>query len=130
MSTSEWVMGILLLIASVFLIVAVLLQNGKSHRLSGAISGGAETFFGKTKGKTIDKKLSKLTTVVSIIFVLMVIIVYLMQDQIDTSALVKPDTTAAIDTTADTADDTTADTSADTSADTEADTESDTSDTE
>lgn len=73
------VFGIILLIASVFLVVAVLMQSGKSHNLSGSIAGGAETFFGKTKGKAIDKMLSKITTVVAIVFVLLTIIVYVIQ---------------------------------------------------
>ena len=79
----EIAIGILLIIAAVFLVVAVLLQSGKSHNLSGTIAGGAETFFGKSKASTMDKKLSKLTTVVAIVFVLLVIVSYLMQDTID-----------------------------------------------
>ena len=61
---------------SIFLVIAVLMQNGKSKRLSGTIAGGAETFFGKSKSRTIDAVLSKVTTVVAILFVLVVIIVY------------------------------------------------------
>ena len=70
------VLGILLLVMSIFLVVAVLMQNGKSKRLSGSIAGGAETFFGKAKSRTIDAVLSKVTTVVAILFVLVVIVVY------------------------------------------------------
>lgn len=40
---------VVLLIFSVGLIAVVLLQKGKSAGLSGAISGGAEHLFGKTK---------------------------------------------------------------------------------
>ena len=118
----EIVLGIILIVASVFLIVAVLMQSGKSHNLSGTIAGGTETFFGKTKGKTIDKLLSKLTTAVAIVFVLLVIVVYVAQPNsgnvilnpdditIDTSAVegavdpadgeVVADDTAAEETTA------------------------------
>lgn len=83
------VFGVLLLIAALFLIVAVLMQNGKSHGLSGAIAGGAETFFGKQKGATIEKKLSKLTTIVAIVFVVIVVVVYVLQDQTDYDAMYK-----------------------------------------
>ncbi len=69
-------LGILLLVMAIFLVISVLMQSGKSKRLSGTIAGGAETFFGKAKGRTIDSVLSKLTTVVAILFVLVVIIVY------------------------------------------------------
>jgi protein translocase, SecG subunit len=80
-------LGIVLLVSSIFLIVAVLMQQGKSHNLSGAIAGGAETFFGKSKGDTISKKLSKVTTIVSILFVVIVIVVYVVQDDTDYKAL-------------------------------------------
>ncbi|MBQ4354887.1 MAG: preprotein translocase subunit SecG [Clostridia bacterium] len=79
--------GIVLIIAAVFLVVSVLMQSGKSHNLSGTIAGGAETFFGKAKGSTIDKKLSKLTTIVAIVFVVLVLVSYLMQDTVDLSDL-------------------------------------------
>ena len=75
----EIVLGIILLVAAIFLVVAILMQNGKSHRLSGAIAGGADTFFGKTKGATIDKTLNTLTTIVAIVFVLIVVIMYVVQ---------------------------------------------------
>lgn len=79
MSVAEIVLGIILLVTAVFLIVAVLMQSGKAHNLSGTIAGGAETFFGKTKGKTIDKMLSKITTIVSVCFVILVIVIYVIQ---------------------------------------------------
>ena len=71
-------MGVLLLMGA-FLIVAVLMQHGKDHGLSGTIAGGAETFFGKDKGTRIDRMLGKLTTIVGIIFVVIVIVVYVVQ---------------------------------------------------
>ncbi|GBF35511.1 preprotein translocase subunit SecG [Desulfocucumis palustris] len=53
-------------IMSIALIASVLLQSGKSAGLSGAIAGGAETFFGKKKG--MDELLGKVTMVVAILF--------------------------------------------------------------
>jgi len=85
MTTVDIVLGIVLIVISVFLIIAVLMQHGKAHNLSGTIAGGAETFFGKTKGQTIDKKLSVLTSVIAVIFVAVVLAVYLIQDTTDTS---------------------------------------------
>lgn len=75
----ETLFGIILLIFAVFLVVAVLLQHGKSHNLSGTIAGGAETFFGKEKAKTMDKILSVVTSIVSIVFVVAVLILYVIQ---------------------------------------------------
>ena len=56
------------IIFAVSIIVIVLLQSGKSAGLSGSIAGGAETFFGKNKGRTIDALLSKYTTFAAIAF--------------------------------------------------------------
>jgi len=50
--------------------VIVLLQSGKQAGLSGSIAGGAETFFGKNKGRTIDAILSKYTIVAAIGFII------------------------------------------------------------
>ena len=69
--------GIVLIISALFLIVAVLMQHGKAKNISGAIAGGAETFFGKTKGSAIDKVISKVTTIVAIVFVVVVIAMYI-----------------------------------------------------
>lgn len=71
-------MGVLLVMGA-FLIVAVLMQHGKDHGLSGTIAGGAETFFGKDKGTRIDRMLGRLTTIVGILFVVIVIVVYVVQ---------------------------------------------------
>ena len=103
------VLGVILLVFALFLIVSVLMQHGKAKNISGAIAGGAETFFGKTKGSTIDKMLSKVTTVVAIIFVVIVIVFYIMQDtaveeyKSFEDALNTPTVTDTVDTTADTA---------------------------
>lgn len=94
------VFGIILLVAALFLIVAVLMQSGKSHNLSGSIAGGAETFFGKTKGKTIDKVLSKVTSVVAVLFVLLVIVVYVIQpNTADDTKTPVPENDPAVETT-------------------------------
>ena len=56
-------------VLSVVLIAVVLLQSGKSAGLSGSIAGGAETFFGKNKAKTLDGMLEKATAVVAFLFI-------------------------------------------------------------
>jgi len=62
---------ILQLLAGLFLIIVVLLQSGKRSGLSGAISGAADTFMTKTKAKTWDAKLAKMTKWVALGFVLL-----------------------------------------------------------
>lgn len=56
------------IILSLILVVVVLFQSGNQQGLSGSIAGGAETFFGKNKGRTLDAKLKKWTSVVAILF--------------------------------------------------------------
>ena len=70
------VFGIVLLVMSIFLIVAVLMQSGKDKKLSGTIAGGAETFFGKSKANKMDKTLSLVTTIVAVVFALVVVAMY------------------------------------------------------
>ena len=96
----EIVLGVILLIAAVFLIISVLMQNGKAHNLSGTIAGGAETFFGKNKGSTMDKMLSKVTSIVAVVFCVIVVIMYIVQDETDYNSIITPSTdTVAADTT-------------------------------
>ena len=69
----QYVLGSILIFLSVALVAVILFQSAKDKRLSGTIAGGTETFFGKTKGKSTDKLLSKLTIVISILVVLITI---------------------------------------------------------
>ena len=68
MSALQYVFGAVLIILAIFLIIVVLLQESRSAGLSGAISGGADTFFGKSKGRTMEQKLVKLTRISAIVF--------------------------------------------------------------
>ena len=65
----QTVLTIVHVILSIVLIAVVLFQSGKSAGLSGSIAGGAETFFGKNKARTLDGFLGKLTAVVAILFI-------------------------------------------------------------
>lgn len=85
MDTVILIFEILLLVAGVFLVGAVLMQHGKSHGLSGAIAGGAETFFGKEKGKRFDRVISRWTTVIGVAFVVIVLIVYILMPDVKQS---------------------------------------------
>lgn len=50
------------------LVVIVLMQEGKSAGL-GAISGAADTYWGKNKGRTMDGAMNKITVVLSVLFI-------------------------------------------------------------
>ena len=62
------VIGILLIIAALIMIVTVLLQSSERSGL-GAVSGAAETFFGKNKAKGMEAKLALITKICAIVFV-------------------------------------------------------------
>lgn len=71
MTPWEYVLGIVLIVISIALIILVLLQESKQQGLSGAIAGGADTFFGKNKGRTMEAKLEKITKVLCGVFVVL-----------------------------------------------------------
>ncbi|MFZ5898905.1 MAG: preprotein translocase subunit SecG [Bacillota bacterium] len=68
------VVMVLEVLIALALIAVVLLQSGRSAGLSGAIAGGAETFFGKKKG--LDQWFSKVTVILAIIFGLLSLILF------------------------------------------------------
>lgn len=75
-----YVLCALLILTGLFTVVAVLLQQGKSKGgLSGTIVGGTETFYGKEKGMKRDRLLSRITTVTSVVFMVLVAIAYVFQ---------------------------------------------------
>jgi len=65
------VITVLQVIACLGLIATVLLQSGKSAGLSGAITGGAETFFGK---KGMDDKFATWSKVFAVAFMILTFI--------------------------------------------------------
>ena len=71
MAVVELIMGILLLVLSLGLVVAVMLQSGKDKKLSGAIAGGADTFLSKNKAKTVEAKLALITKISAAVFVVL-----------------------------------------------------------
>ena len=78
MNITQIIVSIFHILFSLSIIVIVLLQSGKSAGLSGAIAGGAETFFGKNKGRTIDALLSKYTSAAAILFLVTSVLLYLL----------------------------------------------------
>ncbi|MDD4002923.1 MAG: preprotein translocase subunit SecG [Clostridia bacterium] len=63
---------ILIVMCALFMIFVVLLQPGNSSGI-GAIGGGAETFLGKNKAKTLEGKMKRLTVIVAILFAVFLI---------------------------------------------------------
>jgi len=75
----EIVARIFLMIASLILIASILLQSGKSAGMSGSIAGGAESVWGRNKGRSYEGKLEKLTTISAIVFVIASLILVAIQ---------------------------------------------------
>jgi len=71
MGVARIVLTVILMLISIILIIVVLLQPGRYAGLTGAITGGAETFFGKKKAKSYEGKLATLTKISVAVFVVL-----------------------------------------------------------
>lgn len=67
MGVLKIILTILFIIICIALVVLVLMQEGKSAGL-GAVSGAAETYWGKNKGRSMEGRLVKLTKILAILF--------------------------------------------------------------
>ena len=76
MPITQFILGLVLAVISLGLVVAVLMQPGKDKRLSGAIAGGADTFFAKGKAGKWDQLLSKITVAMCIALFLLILALY------------------------------------------------------
>lgn len=77
MSALTIILTILQVLSGVAITVVVLMQSGKSAGLSGAISGGAETFMSKGKAKSLDAKLAKATKWITLAFAVLTLVLNL-----------------------------------------------------
>lgn len=73
MDTLHIALSVIEVLACLFLIVTILLQEGTSQGLSGSISGGAETFFGSKKAHGMQSTLNRITGVVAVVFVVVAV---------------------------------------------------------
>lgn len=73
MAVLKTVLTVIFVIISLALTVIILLQEGKSAGL-GAISGAADTYWGKNKGRSMEGLLVKITRVLVILFILLAIV--------------------------------------------------------
>lgn len=70
------IISILLFIICIMLTGIVLLQQGKSAGLSGAVSGVAESYFGKNKARTMEGKFERVTKVLAAIYIILSLVLY------------------------------------------------------
>ena len=70
MAVLKTILTIVLVIICIALTVLILMQEGKSAGL-GAIAGAADTYWGKNKGRSMEGKLVKFTTVLVVLFIVL-----------------------------------------------------------
>lgn len=70
------VINIVFILVCVALTVLVLMQEGKSAGL-GSISGAAETYWGRNKGRSMEGMLVKITKILAVFFMLLAVVLNL-----------------------------------------------------
>jgi protein translocase, SecG subunit len=73
MAALRIILTIILILVSIVFTAIVLMQEGKSAGL-GAISGAAETYWGKNKGRSMEGALVKITKILGVVFMLLAIV--------------------------------------------------------
>ena len=73
MAALRSVLTIILILVSIVFTAIVLMQEGKSAGL-GAISGAAETYWGKNKGRSMEGALVKITKILGVVFMLLAVV--------------------------------------------------------
>ena len=79
MNVVRIILSIILGLDCLALVVLVLMQQGKSAGLSGAIAGGAETFFGKKKAASYEGKMELLTKIMGTVFMVLAVVLVILQ---------------------------------------------------
>ena len=64
------ILTVIFIVMCIALTVLVLMQEGKDAGL-GAIAGGAETYWGKNKGRSMEGMLVKITKILAVFFMLL-----------------------------------------------------------
>jgi len=70
------ILSILFILVCIAIVVLVLLQEGKSGGL-GALSGAAESYWGKNKSRSVEGMLGKITKYLAIGFLLLAVVLNL-----------------------------------------------------
>lgn len=70
----QGIITIVYIIVAVILTVLVLMQEGKQAGLTGAISGGAESYWGKNKGRSMEGGLVLATRILGTVFIILSVV--------------------------------------------------------
>ena len=75
--TIHGILLIVYIIVCVALSILVLMQEGKKAGLTGSISGAAETYWGKNKGRSMEGGLVLATRILAVLFILLSLVLNL-----------------------------------------------------
>jgi preprotein translocase subunit SecG len=64
----HFLIGGILIVASIFIVLFVMLQESRKAGLSGAIAGGSDSFYEKNKGRSKEARLAFLTKIFAVVF--------------------------------------------------------------
>lgn len=70
----QTVLNIVFVIVCIALTIVVLMQEGKSAGLTGSISGIADTYWGKNKGRSMEGALEKITKVLAVLLIVLAVV--------------------------------------------------------
>lgn len=65
---------VIFIVLCIALVILVMLQESENTGLTGTVSGMADTYWGKNKGRSMEGKLVKWTTVLAVIFFVLTIV--------------------------------------------------------
>ena len=74
MGVLKVILTVIFVVACIVLTAIVLLQEGKSAGLTGAISGAGETYWGKNKARSMEGKLDLITKISAVTFMVLAIL--------------------------------------------------------
>ncbi|WP_167954649.1 preprotein translocase subunit SecG [Anaerosporobacter faecicola] len=77
MAVLKTVLVIVYAIICIALTIVVLMQEGKSAGLTGSISGMADTYWGKNKGRSMEGAMEKSTRILAILFIVLSVVLNL-----------------------------------------------------
>ena len=78
MGALKLIITILQLLCGLAIILAVLIQSGKSAGLSGAIGGVADSFLAKGQARTVDAKLARATKWIGAAFLVLTLVLLIL----------------------------------------------------
>ncbi len=76
-SVIKIILTVLFVLVSLAITVIILMQEGKQAGLSGSISGAADTYWGKNKGRSVEGALEKATTILGVLFIVLALVLNL-----------------------------------------------------